>query len=70
MQCKKCNSEMKTGQVIAPVWGNVRGNLEDGQSLYSVGNGVLRNCMKCPICGYSKVLGNVYTDKKLSPIGG
>ena len=61
MICKCCGSKMNHGKVACPVY-------DQGQaSIYPVGK-IYYNCMKCPLCGYSELLGQVYHQQTHSVI--
>ena len=59
MLCKHCNTEMKAGMAIVPVWGTMDGRpIKTGTTLSMV-DGSMMNVLKCPECGYSVYLGNL-----------
>ena len=47
-----CKGQMISGKGLAPVYGNFKGNLSRGATIYPIG-GTLVDCLKCERCGHS-----------------
>lgn len=49
---RPCKGQMRTGIVLAPVYGNRNGNIRRGSTIYPVGAKLVK-CWKCRNCGHS-----------------